>query len=155
MSIISKIIEFVRGLSAQKKASNQDAVYFTHEAKACAFEAIEMSKKLIENGEALSPFLLVNKDAKGTVVVFEGETLEEQVALAKDTAKKMIGHVDLFAIAYDATLTIAGQKTDAIIVEVSENRRTHILAQRYRHAELNSVEFVDKPKYMVGEAEFR
>jgi hypothetical protein len=99
--------------------------------------------------------MVVDKNGEGKIIVFESETLEGGVAQAKEAANKIKKHVDIYSIAYDAKLTVNGEKTDAIVVEVGEDGKLYIFAQRYHFTGSNRIEFIDKPKYMAGQAEFR
>ncbi|MDG9669630.1 hypothetical protein ONV78_17975 [Hahella sp. CR1] len=134
---------------------NQESIIITDSAKKIAIDVIDLAKKLITDGGPLSPFMVVDKNGGGKIIAFESETLEEAVAKAKEAAEKIKGHVDSYAIAYDAKLTISGEKKDAIIVEVGESGKLYIFAQCYSSVTDGAVSFLGNPKFLAGKAEFR
>jgi len=150
-----KVSKKNRKLERLEYRLTQENIYFTDKAKGFALETIDMAKNLIADGGSLGPFMVVDKNREGKIIVFESEILEGGVAQAKEAANKIKEHVDIYSIAYDAKLTVNGEKTDAIVVEVGEDGKLYIFAQRYHFTDSNRIEFIDKPKYMAGQAEFR
>ncbi len=99
------------------------------------FKALDHAVDSVSTGEDLIPFML-SESAQGqrTLQRFLSDRLELSVGQAKSAAANLSNEVVRYAIAYDAYVTVAGERFDTVVVEAGERGAGPgwSLGQRYR-----------------------
>jgi len=101
------------------------------------FKALDHAVDSVSTGEPLIPFVLT-EDTHGqrTLQRFQSDRLEWSVAQAKEAAANLSHDVVRYAMAYDAFVTVAGERFDTVVVEAGERGAGPgwSVGQRYRKA---------------------
>ena len=118
----------VRGAPPQEFDASNELMQLVFLGSGHGIESVRAS------GGPLIPFLLAGSDGGNTLHRFVAGTLEESLGHARRFAYDLGPDALRYAIAYDGYVTLAGQRTDAIMVDAAErgSLRSYIFAQRYR-----------------------
>jgi hypothetical protein len=101
------------------------------------FKALDHAVDSVSTGEDLIPFILTETTyGQRTLRRFQSDRLEWSVEQAKVAAANLSGEVVRYAVAYDAYVTVAGERFDTVVVEAGERGAGPgwSLGQRYRKA---------------------
>ena len=131
------------------------------EAISFIFSCIRRFSRTLETLEdtPLPEVQVVNiRGEQKTVIVFGGEEEphhdpEDHVITGRDLLVKLNNRPDVVktaALTYDAYLTLAGEKTSAIIAEILNQGKSHTFAQRYRRTDDDKIELLGKLSYIAA-----
>ena len=88
----------------------------------------------LDGRQPFTPYAIVGTLNEKRVHRFAAETLEEGLASGRAWLAQLPAEVEIAALLYDGYLTLSGERTDAVYLEVHQRGRaaSGCLAQRYR-----------------------
>jgi hypothetical protein len=106
--------------------------------------------------DPLIPFTLDETEGRRRLSRFALETLEGSAAAALDHAFGVLSSVDRVAVAYDGFVTVAGTRSEAILVRAADRSEhvSHVFAQRYTRRNDDLAVEIDNVAYLGHEPHF-
>jgi hypothetical protein len=97
--------------------------------------ALDQGTESIARGGALVPFVIADTAAGQRLLErFAADDVQSAEALAREHIKQLAEDTERVALAYDGSVTIGGERSDAVLVEAQERGKTGsvLFAQRYQ-----------------------